>query len=244
MARIVPRAPLMWRYFLMVPALGFLVGCGGSVASVQGAQQDAGSSSDAAANGDAIANGDAAASGDAISSGGGGACAGVRIPAHHRPTASSCPVARAPSNTTTCCPDASYPGQWQCSQDSDCTAGKNGRCLSNPGPAGTHCSYDECFVDSDCPGNVPCNCRTSPDSYAPNLCATGSDCRIDSDCGPCGFCSPSPDAPYPTPYVPYFCHTPADTCIDNSDCTEPSACCSFDQAKGHWACKACPVPPV
>lgn len=142
--------------------------------------------------------------------------------------------------------DSGYPGQWPCSGDSDCTMGTNGRCLNNAGPAGTHCSFDDCFADSDCPGNVPCICRPSASDPSPNLCSTGSGCRVDSDCGPCGFCSPSPSVPnYPSPYLPYFCHTLGDVCIDNGDCHDTTkACCTFEPKVAHWVCEACPVPPV
>jgi hypothetical protein len=33
--------------------------------------------------------------------------------------------------------------------------------------------------------------RIRGESTMPNYCVSGSDCRVDADCGPGGFCSPS-----------------------------------------------------
>jgi len=210
------------------------------------AQSDGGT--DGASHADA-ASGSDAASGDAIAkldgpSSEASTCG--RVPTDHRASAEPCPTARG-QGITMCCPDAGYPGQWQCSNDSDCTMGTQGRCLNNAGPAGTHCSYDDCFSDSDCSdGGGPCVCRTSASDPSPNLCSTGSNCRVDADCGPCGFCSPSPGGSVSLlPYVPYFCHTPADACIDDGDCPDPAqGCCLYDSKSTRWSCAACPVPPV
>jgi hypothetical protein len=215
---------------------GLLLGCGGSV--TENTQSDGGVRGDATSGGDA-------AWGPETSRGEAGACSGVRVPKDHRASGEACPMARG-AGITMCCPDSGYPGQWPCSHDSECTMGTNGRCLGNAGPAGTHCSYDDCFGDSDCPGNVPCVCRSSASDPSPNMCSTGSGCRVDADCGPCGYCSPSPSFPYyPSPEGPYFCHTQADVCVDNADCPETArGCCMFDPKVSHWACGACPVPPV
>ena len=126
-----------------------------------------------------------------------------------------------------------------CVQDSNCTAGTNGRCLTRNLGGLALCSYDECFSDADCPANIPCKCRDSASSSAPNYCLAGSDCRVDSDCGPGNFCSPSPawlDAPY-------YCHTASDTCMDDSDCM-PLKSCAFDEQNGYWSCVVLPPPPT
>ena len=116
--------------------------------------------------------------------------------------------------------------------------GTNGRCLPDGWGVTYACSYDQCDADQDCPGDVACVCRASASDSAPNLCATGSGCRLDSDCGPCGYCSPSGDPFFPPPV--YFCHTAADTCTDDTDCAQtPGSCpkgCDYDPQAGHWSC--------
>jgi hypothetical protein len=140
--------------------------------------------------------------------------------------------------------------------DSQCTAGPDGRCfpweglVSNGG-----CWYDECYTDSDCPSGLPCLCRTSASDNTANLCAFGGNCVLDSDCGPGGFCSPSSycdDWPVPGwPGFAYYCHTAADTCINDTDCAAVDAgegCpitpfCMYDGQAQHWTCntyRCCP----
>jgi hypothetical protein len=75
----------------------------------------------------------------------------------------------------------------------------------------------------------------------------GSHCAIDSDCGPGGFCSPSPSADDCNPL--YYCHTAADTCVNDGDCPVAARCdssdasdcgqpetCNYDVQTRHWAC--------
>jgi hypothetical protein len=160
-----------------------------------------------------------------------------------------------------------------CTSDSSCTEGVNGRCnTSEGGPivdCVPSCSYDLCASDSDCPDNAPCLCRDSASSGAANYCYGGGNCRVDSDCGPGGYCSPSlvnqlcaclgvpcpPDAggacsvngmPVPCNCDPcghgYFCHTKQDSCVDDGDC-QSGAACNYDAFNGKWACSTClPVP--
>jgi hypothetical protein len=228
--------------------LGLLVGCGDVVGAGEGKVDASLSDGRGGGGGHGGAGGDGSTSGDGQSSGGdsGGSCSNLNVPQYHRPTAVSCPTARAPGDVIP--PDASPPPG--CHDDSDCTMGKNGRCLaiSSLGPCvfdagctcgfdgctSTGCSYDVCYSDSEC-SNVPCACRPLASSNAPNVCAVGSNCRIDSDCGPCGYCSPSGEG--------YFCHTVQDTCTNNSDCPS-SGCpegCEFDPNVKHWSCVAqCP----
>jgi hypothetical protein len=196
-----------------------------------------------------------------------------RVPTNHRASGSACPAQRAPVTEIACgCPDAgtneiTLPDGsvclcGRCGQDSDCTAGPNGRCY-------LECSYDECFQDSDCEGGAPCTCRASAASPVPNFCQTGSNCAIDSDCGPGGYCSPSlvngrcacfssrlcPDSGAscsdsntaacecgdPCSHG-YFCHTPCDTCTDDSDCGG-SGTCNYDWLDHRWECELCLVFP-
>jgi hypothetical protein len=116
----------------------------------------------------------------------------TRVPMNHRPAGSACPQQRAaisPEASTCTPPDSSSCGA--CTKDSDCTQGTNGRCGYDGPAAYLVCSYDGCFNDSDCDGGAPCQCRLSSTSLAANVCLTGSNCRVDSDCGPGGYCSPS-----------------------------------------------------
>jgi hypothetical protein len=142
-----------------------------------------------------------------------------------------------------------------CKQDSDCTAGTNGRCNTEPSPvagAPLVCSYDACSTDSDC-GGAPCDCRPSGASGSANTCVAKGGCALDSDCGPGGSCSPSlvdlgpcdcssfalcPDAGAGTPtgcsesvdggpFVPVPC-----LCSTGGVCGEPAYFC-------HTACDEC-----
>jgi hypothetical protein len=176
----------------------------------------------------------------------------VHAPLSHRAAAECCPLDRPAGGT--CDPDAAvYPTQ--CLNDRNCTAGVNGRCLilpeflgapglGAPPDAGTQlhlrcngaCTYDECFSDQDCPGHVPCDCRTY--GYGNNLCRIGSTCAVDADCGPGGYCSWTGEV--------YACHRPGDTCFNARDCAQSlfGTSCLYQAASGQWACVANPPPPM
>jgi len=195
-------------------ALSALVGCG---------------SSDATPGVDAGGGGDAGTPGD-----GGAFDAGMTVtgmPRVHRAAPVGCPTERGAGTAT---PIAGE----ECSMDSDCTAGTNGRCLVSTGGARRNsCSYDQCSMDSACMGQV-CDCRPSATSSAPNRCL-GGDCVVDADCGAGGYCSPSvgfDSVNYP--YVGYYCHTAADTCLDDEDCAAMGATarCAYDPTTSRWAC--------
>jgi hypothetical protein len=166
--------------------------------------------------------------GDAVSNG--------RVPKQHRPDGSACPQQRGPGMLQSGCDyDAGFGGV-ACTRDSQCTMGTNGRCLTPqyvPLPCSTACSYDECFADSDCKGNVPCICRASATDFTANVCMSGSNCRVDADCGAGGYCSPSAVAGCGSAY---FCHTPGDTCVDDSDCATQGGWCNYDPMTTHWKC--------
>lgn len=163
-----------------------------------------------------------------------------RTPLLHRASGSTCPAGRAPGLSLPLCNCFNCGCAGLCGGDSDCTKGTDGRCLmTSIGAAMATCSYDECASDSDCPANVPCDCRPSVASSAANSCVTGSDCRVDSDCGPGGFCSPSLHGQWCG--STYHCHTASDTCVNDSDCT--GAGCNFNQQLGHWACGGDCAPP-
>jgi hypothetical protein len=193
-----------------------------------------------------------------------------RVPQHHRPAGSSCPAGRAAGSLPGCSTGGAptdLPGS--CLHDGNCTAGTNGRCVS-PRVGGPLfcpglCSYDQCSDDSGCHLG-PCECRTNEASAAPNVCEESSNCRVDSDCGAGGFCSPSlvgaacqcPGSPdlcdssthcfAGTTEVPcscgdscghgYYCHTPDDACLDDADCVGQGLC-SYDRLKHRWSCLPC-----
>ena len=167
------------------------------------------------------------------------------VPKKHRVAASTCPDQRGPGSAIVqdwCYGSAAaYGVTVLCVQDSDCADGTNGRCLLEGKPCDTNCSYDTCFSDSDCPDNQPCECRDSASSFVPNFCVTGSNCRVDADCGPNGFCSPSVIGSITCGYDPaviasgYFCHKEQDSCVDDSDC-DSSSICAYSPQSNHWTC--------
>jgi hypothetical protein len=163
----------------------------------------------------------------------------AEVPLNHRPTHACCPSQRSPGPS-----GQPYSGSVNaCSSDSQCTAGVNGRCFPWEGLVSAGgCSYDECFTDSTCGSGTPCVCRASLTDDSANVCDPGGNCVVDADCGPGGYCSPSTRSCYVNP-GPYYCHTPMDTCINDSDCpsVEASSCpvftsCAYDSDAGHWGC--------
>lgn len=133
----------------------------------------------------------------------------------------------------------------QCYSDADCVAGTNGRCETARYPVDIgYCNYDECFSDGDCAGQFgACICGDpqidGTGTRAPNVCVNGN-CRLDSDCGPSGYCSLSTQNGYCGPDVPlgFFCHTANDECASDSDCaTRPvTSRCTFDLTLVRWTC--------
>jgi hypothetical protein len=226
------------------------VGCGCSSGGVgsggQGSSQNGGVSGAGAVPGaGGIGGGGGGTSTTADSGGSLDNTGAARVPVNHRPTMTSCPPGRGPGisiSTTGSCP------QEGCLRDGDCTSGLNGRCTSGPFACSAGCSYDECLSDADCSANVPCGCRSSDSDPARNFCATQSNCRIDADCGPDGYCSPSilslvQNAGYSTCYdvaTGYFCHTPNDRCTDDSDCSQGT--CNYNMTSQSWSCGFCPPP--
>ncbi len=164
---------------------------------------------------------------------------GLPAPTNHRPAAMSCPTTRPPGvNMEGGAPFDAGPYGF-CTDDSQCTAGTNGRCTPSGHNAGPSCQYDTCFADSDCAKGQICECGgpAGIGRYA-NTCLSGN-CRVDSDCGAGGYCSPS----YGTScgayggIAGYFCHTAQDTCTDDSQCTaQPNGYCGYQPMTGSWSC--------
>jgi hypothetical protein len=169
-----------------------------------------------------------------------------RAPDVHRASPVECPHDR----------DASRPGflkpDGDCHSDADCWLFPNGRCTGLLDKKNI-CTYDMCFDDSECSGGV-CTCRVEisragRDIFpALNLCARAGNCRIDSDCGPEGWCSPhyEEDCFGDVFWVGWFCRTSNDECCNDVDCDEidcPSSGCDPGRGKcdyvpnlGSWRC--------
>ncbi len=238
-----------------------VLGCGGrlekeSFITRANAGQSSGAVAGAPAAGGTPPSGGAAGSGGAPQNGFAG-----RVPEHHR---ASGPVA-CPSERNGDGGEANACSYQTCSSDADCTDGVNGRCQWTGVGCTTSCTYDTCTSDADCADNKPCECRPTGASAIANRCETASNCRVDSDCGPAGFCSPSlvgtrctclsadfcgPDTSCSTGSCVcgdscghgYFCHTPADECLDDGDCPAGSAC-DFDLPHQRFICTGCLLPP-
>jgi len=215
--------------------------------------------------GDAV-NVDAGATADA------GDARAPRTPQRHRAAGAACPQDRGSGSFALFAGQCSAPpGIEDCHGDSECTAGANGRCNRTVPPIAcqSDCSYDDCFDDSACPDRVPCQCREQATDSQPNACVTSSNCRVDGDCGPGGYCSPSVLDDFcfcPSPalcdasdkcyagnmQVPcacgdacghgYYCHTASDTCVDDEDCGGQGTC-NYDRLAGRWSCSTCQAVP-
>jgi hypothetical protein len=134
-----------------------------------------------------------------------------------------------------------------CTSDRDCTAGMNGRCFSGGRIAICQCSYDTCTTDADCTKvGGPCECRpdtqpgqgiVAPMPSPANVCKAGN-CQTDASCGPGGYCSPSlGTCGNFGGVVGYYCHTPKDKCVDDTDCAaQGGGDCRYDTTTGAWAC--------
>ena len=191
-----------------------------------------------------------------------------RVPKKHRPQHIICPAERAsapPGENASTCGQSSGPISDTCTTHADCADGSNGRC--SEGRFNCSCSYDDCTEDTDCGPRVPCECREASDTFGTNDCETDSNCRVDADCGAHGYCSPSLVRAFCSCVSPafckpgearcspsgscscgdscghgYFCHTKADTCVDDEDCNQGESC-NFDLPTQSFMCTGClPIP--
>jgi hypothetical protein len=160
-----------------------------------------------------------------------------RIPTMHRPTAMACPTMTLPASAPTTCPFAGegkgvgVPG-W-CNSVSDCTEGKDPRCVGAIPSGKCSCTYDACFSDRDCPANHVCACSGV---YSGNACVAGN-CRIDADCGTGGYCSPIIDR-CTSGVTGYFCRSSKDACANDGDCGAATPNCDRDPVTGVWGCQS------
>jgi len=157
----------------------------------------------------------------------------ARVPLYHRTDDSACTGA-SPAGS---CAGGGTPPPGGCKADTDCTGGTNGRCVENMGgPFGCFCSYDSCQHDTDCKAGEVCACHGSAWVSGGSRCTTAG-CRVDRDCGASGFCSPS-RAGGCGGVTGYYCHTGADTCVDDGDCPSSAGAqiCGWSSTKLHWEC--------
>jgi hypothetical protein len=253
----------LFRWLLGAVTLGCLAGaCGGNAgeAAPEGLPDGANAGSGNAASGNAGSSGSAGVPEDVTPP-------VARVPLKHRAAAEACDRERppgsvsqyydvaAPEDAEPCttdadctlppmCPDCRavcvstsagkvcINSSSECIRDEDCSSGENGRCEQR---RGLRCTYDQCFADSDCNRGGPCACegRVGSDS---NACLSGN-CRTDAECGS-GYCSPSfGDCGGYSGVIGYYCHTPEDTCVDDTDCSESGAgYCMYRPEVAHWAC--------
>jgi hypothetical protein len=127
-----------------------------------------------------------------------------------------------------------------CSNDSQCAdAGVNGRCVENNGGAAfCFCTSDSCADDGACPTGQTCACHGSQyTGGAGNHCVPGN-CRVDTDCGPGGWCSPTYSQMGCGQLGGYYCHTHLDQCVNDSDCMDAGTLsdCAYDTTAGYWRC--------
>jgi hypothetical protein len=214
-----PRTPIR----TLIPALGLLLAACGSGSS--------GGTGGSASTGTTGSGGSTSTAGSTSATSTGSAMA--KVPQNHRAMASPCTAARTPANAGN--------AQGSCQMDADCTKGMNGRCVAFLGQA-SHCSYDDCAVDKDCGSASVCDCRNLA-NFDANTCFHGT-CVVDADCAG-SYCSPSavgigPDCSTGIALgsFGFFCHTPADECVDDTDCSSMAddKACIFEVDKMHWAC--------
>jgi len=220
----------LWRRTFSVLTALAMGACGGSVSSTTGG----GGSADGGLEHDAAHGHDGGRGTDAGSDASPPPPldSGSKLPLNHRPNDSEC-QAPAPAGE---CGETGLPQS--CADDDACTTGTNGRCIADGPIAGCHCTYDTCSQDTDCPTAQLCVCHGSALSDgAGNTCMPGN-CRVDSDCGADGYCSPTASANGCGEVVGYYCHTAADSCVNDTDCQGglPSECIWVD-TDSRWECE-------
>ena len=160
-----------------------------------------------------------------------------RVPANHRPNDAQCGTLPPPGD----CSNQGGPGG-MCQSDTTCTAGTNGRCVESGGGAlFCACTYDACQSDTGCPTDETCACHGSAYVGGQGNACTQGNCRIDSDCdGGAGYCSPAENTMSCGDLLGYYCHTPNDQCVDDTDCTGSGngpQVCTYSAAANRWQCQ-------
>jgi Cys-rich repeat protein len=99
-----------------------------------------------------------------------------------------------------------------------------------------------CASDDQCPKTPQlqtCACHGSTYNNGVGNTCVPSDCRVDSDCGSGGYCSPAFDTSSCGSLLGYYCHTGKDQCVNDSDCADGGviSVCTFSTTAGYWMCK-------
>jgi hypothetical protein len=230
-----------WRVAAL--SVAALCACAGrsSLQELHRAAADAGAIHDGSARDSGSSSGgdDSSTTGD-DSSGGSSGSAGCP-PVHGRPTDTGC---LQPPPRLGNCGFAGTPQPGHCFVDSDCAgAGLNARCIRDGhGPASCVCTFDACIYDSACPAGQICACREDKYMFGRGNTCVPSNCRVDSDCGPGSWCSPTL-ASGCGGIGGYYCHTPSDECTTDCECTmsDPSLYCAYDTTRGRWSCQPLPA---
>jgi hypothetical protein len=149
-----------------------------------------------------------------------------------RPSPDGQPSAPAGDGGQFICPGGESRTEYgECCFDEDCTEDTRGRCSSR---SFNYCSYDECQQDSDCTTGGPCVCGEGG-----NQCLSGN-CQVDGDCSGGALCSPTlGTCGLYSGVLAYYCHTPEDACVNDSDCTVPGmglGYCMYSPDVSHWMC--------
>jgi hypothetical protein len=122
-----------------------------------------------------------------------------------------------------------------CTSDADCQG--DGAFSDAPHCLDNQCSWDECLVDSECPSGTICVCAADTgggNGIHTNECVSAA-CRLDSDCGPNQFCSPS--RVYCGGLTGFYCRGARDTCFDPAtDCACGGNACVYTPIVGHFVC--------
>ena len=209
-----------------------ILGCGGLASSVTGAGSDGGGGSHGA-DGGSSSGASSGSSGGASSGSSGG-----QAPINQRPNDAPCSTTPPPGD----CNGTGNPRD-ACKADAQCTAGANGRCITdNSGPVPyCACTFDACARDSSCASGSTCVCHGSAYTAGAGNSCVASNCRINADCGPAGFCSPSRDLTTcdGTGVSGYFCHTPSNLCINDGDCPaapQGPGACIYSAGPSRWQC--------
>ena len=237
----------MRRALALAASLTSLWACGGNVfvspsdGGTDGSSSS--SSSGAGSSGGSSSGGSTSSSGGASNSSGGGSSSssggGGRVPVNHRPNDVQCSTTPPPGSCNVGGSSSGGPGPGVCSSDAQCAdAGANGRCVPfGGGPAGCFCTYDACFHDNDCTGDT-CACHGAPYMGGDgNRCVPGN-CHVDADCGPGGYCSPTYGTENCGGLSGYYCHTPTDQCVNDSDCAGSGySVCAYSTTDSRWECQ-------
>lgn len=127
-----------------------------------------------------------------------------------------------------------------------CVDGMNGRCIGIIHRPDCVCTYDTCADDADCPDDETCACHGSPfiGDGVGNTCVKGGNCRVDTDCGAKGYCSPSSNSLCSRNLTGYYCHTARDLCVDDADCpaqVNAIPACVYSTRTSRWECVQVPL---